>query len=77
MIRLFFFLFGFGLSLIGWMYIILYLNLTTVGYNFLEYVNFIIRRIECWNAIVGMIIIFFSLRFTKEEKHEFYLRYFS
>ena len=77
MIRLVFFLFGFGLSLIGWMYIILYLNLTTVGYNFLEYVNFIIRRIECWNAVIGMVIIFFSLRLTKEEKHEFYLRYFS
>ena len=77
MIRLFFFLFGFGLSLIGWVYIILYLNLTTIGYNFLDYVNFIIRRIECWNAILGLIIILLCLIIPKEGENELYLRYFS
>ena len=77
MIRLFFFLFGFGLSIIGWMYIILYLNLTTIGYNFSEYVNFIIRRIECWNAVFGLTIILLCLLLPKEEKNELYLRYFS
>ena len=41
MIRVFFFLLGFGLMVIGCSFIILYLNLTTMGYNFLEYVNFI------------------------------------
>lgn len=74
MIRFFFFLIGFGLSLIGSLYIIMYLNLTTIGYNFLDYVNFIIKRIECWNLVIGLIIIFLSI--PKEDKNELSVRYF-
>lgn len=73
--RLFFFLIGFGLTIIGFVYIIMYLNLITIGYNFLEYVNFIIRRFECLNAIFGILIMFFSL--PKEEKDELHIRYFT
>ena len=43
------------------MYIICYLNLLNLGYNFIEYVNFIIRRIECINAIIGIIIMIIAL----------------
>lgn len=75
MARFFFFLIGFGLTLIGCVYIIIYLNLTTIGYNFSNYVNFIIRRPECWNAIIGLLIIFFSL--PKEENDELHIRYFT
>jgi len=46
---------------IGCSFIILYLNLTTMGYNFLEYVNFIIRRVECYFSIIGFIIIILSI----------------
>lgn len=74
MARFFFFLVGFGLTLIGSIYIIIYLNLTTIGYNFLEYVNFIIRQPECLIAIVGIILIFLSI--PKEEKDELHIRYF-
>lgn len=74
MVRFFFFLIGFGLTLIGSIYIIIYLNLTTMGYNFLEYVNFIIRRIECLNFVFGIIIMFLSL--YKEDKNELYIRHF-
>ena len=74
MARFFFFLVGFGLTLIGSIYIIIYLNLTTIGYNFLEYVNFIIRRPECLIAIVGIILIVLSI--PKEEKDELHIRYF-
>ncbi len=74
MARFFFFLVGFGLTLIGFSYIIIYLNLTTIGYNFLEYVNFIIRRPECLIAIVGIILIVLSI--PKEEKDELHIRYF-
>jgi len=72
--RIFFFLIGFGLTLIGSLYIIMYLNLTTIGYNFWEYVNFIIKRVECWNLIVGLVIMFFSI--IKEDKNELSIRYF-
>ena len=55
--RLFILLIGFGLTVIGFVYIISYLNLLTLGYNFLEYVKFIISRIECWNAVLGIILM--------------------
>ena len=61
MIRVFFFLLGFGLMVIGCSFIILYLNLTTIGYNFLEYVNFIIGRVECYFSIIGFIIMILSI----------------
>ena len=77
MARFFFLLVGFGLSLIGFMYIIIYLNLLTMGYNLLEYVNFIIRRIECWNSIIGIIIIVITLIKPKGDNDELHIRYFS
>ena len=72
MIRVFFFLLGFGLMVIGCSFIILYLNLTTMGYNFLEYVNFIIRRIECLNFIFGVIFMILS-SFIGGKNNELYL----
>ena len=60
-IRIFLFLIGFGLTLIGGIYIICYLNLFNIGYNFLNYVYFISRRIECINFILGILIMYFSI----------------
>ncbi len=71
MIRVFSFLFGFGLTTIGLIYIILYLNLLTLGYNFNYYVNFIIKRIECWYSLIGLIIMILSI--YKGGKHELHL----
>lgn len=65
MARFFIFLFGFGLSVVGLVYIISYLNLLAVGYNFLEYVNFICRKGECIVGFIGIIIVFLTI-FTKE-----------
>ena len=56
-VRSFFFLLGFGLSVIGFTYIISYLNLLTIGYTFIEYISFISKRIECLTAIIGLIMI--------------------
>ena len=61
LLRIFLFLIGFGLTTIGFMYIIVYLNLISIGYNFLEYVNFIIRRIECLNAFIGIILMILAV----------------
>ena len=57
MLRFFLFLIGFGFSITGFMYIILYLNYLTIGYTFLEYLNLISKKIECLLAFVGIIII--------------------
>ncbi len=70
--RFLLFLFGFGLTVIGFSYIIIYLNLLSLGYNFLDYVKFISRRIECINVIFGLLIISIVI-FTKGGKDELYL----
>jgi hypothetical protein len=70
--KIFLFLVGFGFMLIGSLYIIAYLNLLTIGYNFLEYVKFIISRIECWNFVLGVILIFISTC-EGEKKNELYI----
>lgn len=71
--RLFFFLLGFGLTVIGLVYIIGYLNLLTIGYNFTQYVNFIIRRIECLYTFIGFIIMFLTIYWPGGKKYELYI----
>ncbi len=73
MIRILFFLVGFGFTIIGSIYLISYLNLLTIGYNFLDYVKFITRRLECYYFIIGMVIILISI--NKGEKNEIYIWY--
>lgn len=70
LLKIFLFLLGFGLTTIGSVYMICYLNLLSIGYNFFEYVNFIIRRIECLNFIFGIILMILSLNIGgKNELH--------
>lgn len=66
MLETFLFLIGFGLSIIGFMYIILYLNYLTIGYTFLDYLNLIAKRFECYLALIGIILIIFII-FKKEK----------
>ena len=73
MTRFFFFLVGFALMVIGFSYIILYLNLLTIGYNFPLYVNFIIRRIECYYAPIGLLIIILTIKIKGAKKNELYI----
>jgi len=73
MMRIFFFLVGFALMVIGFAFIILYLNLLTIGYNFSVYVNFITRRIECYYTIIGFVIILLTQTIKGDKKHELYL----
>ena len=73
-IRITFFLIGFGFSTIGFVFIISYLNLIPLGYNFIEYVNFISSRSECLIAPVGLLITFTSI-FIPGGKHESNLWY--
>ena len=65
--RIFFLFIGFVLTITGLTYIISYLNLLTIGYNFINYVNFIIRRIECLYTTIGIIIIILSISIKKGE----------
>lgn len=71
--RIFFFLTGFGLTVLGFVYIISYLNLLTIGYNFSEYVNYIIKHYECLYAPVGIVIMTICLFLPGGNKDELYL----
>lgn len=71
--RVLLFLIGFGLSVIGFTFIITYLNLTTIGYSFLDYIKFIIRRLECVLAVIGIILINISLYKKGERKNDIHL----
>jgi len=73
MTRIFFFLFGFLLMVIGITTIILYLNILTYEYNFSEYVKFIIKRGECYLFIIGLIVINLTLFFKGGKKYGIYL----
>ncbi|MCI8545598.1 MAG: hypothetical protein HFH09_05185 [Bacilli bacterium] len=71
--RVFTFLIGFGFSTIGAVYIISYCNLMTVGYNFHEYVQFIIRRLECQYFLIGLCLIFLSIYTPGGRKYELHI----
>lgn len=71
--RIIFFLIGFGFSVIGFVFMISYLNLMTVGYNFKEYVHFISRSMECLIGPVGLLITFLSIYLPGGKKDELHI----
>ena len=71
--KTFLFLISFGLSIIGFMYIIIYLNLLDQGYTFYEYISFILRRVECLIGIIGFIII--TIIIYRRDDYDLYLWY--
>jgi len=72
-IRIFFFLFGFGLMVVGFTYVILYMNLFTIEYNFYEYVNFIFSRVECYFVFIGLVILILSMFIKGDKEYDLYL----
>ena len=57
MLRLMIFLLGFGLSIIGFIYIITYLNYLTIGYTWGEYMHLIVTKPECLLAFIGLVLL--------------------
>ena len=57
MLKFILFLFSFGMCVVGFTYIILYLNLLSIGYSFNDYLVFILTRFECLISIIGLIMI--------------------
>ena len=71
--RVFFFLLGFGFMVLGFINIIMYTNLMTIGYSFLEYLKYISTRFECLLAIIGFIMISLAILIKGGGSHELYL----
>lgn len=59
--RVILFLVGFGFSIIGFIYIIVYLNYLTIGYDLINYFGFIVTRIECLLAPIGLLLIILAI----------------
>lgn len=68
LIKILMFLIGFILSSLSLTFIILYLNIINLGYTFISFVNFIIRRWEFYLLFVGIILMILSLR--KDKKND-------
>ena len=65
--RVLFFLVGFGLMTIGCTYIITYLNLLSFGYTYLEYLEYITTRLECYYTIIGFLMITIAIFYKGEQ----------
>ena len=61
MFRILLYTIGVILTSIGLFFIIIYLNLLTTGYSFFDFVKFIIRRVEVWLFLIGILCIALSL----------------
>ena len=59
--KLLFVLIGIILCSISLFFWILYLNLFNMGYSFIDFVKFIIVRLECYILVIGVLLIYFNL----------------
>lgn len=66
--RLFLFLLGFGVAVIGGVSTIAYLNLLTTGHGFIDYLYFITRRVECYFLPIGVSIIGLSIYMPSSDR---------
>jgi hypothetical protein len=70
-LKIFLFITGFGLMVLGFSTMILYINLFAFGYNFKEYISYIVKLPEFYYLLVGFILINLSIlnKGEKNEKH--------
>lgn len=62
LLRLILYLSGVLFCSLGVLFIIIYLNLLNMGYNFIDYVQFIIIKPECLIIFLGMFNIYMALK---------------
>ena len=67
--RIICFFMGILFTVTGFINLILYLNLLSIGYSFFEYVNFIIRRIEVLSLFIGMFMLFISIFYRRKNDY--------
>jgi len=68
MVRLFIYLTGFGLAVLGGVTSVAYLNIITAGKGIIEYFLFISKRIECYLLPIGIGLICLSIYFPSNEE---------
>jgi len=73
MYRVLLIIIGFVLTVIGLSYMIIYLNLLTMGYTVKEYFVYIFTRYECIFFFIGYIILIMSFYIKRRDKHAIHL----
>ncbi|MEG0021511.1 MAG: hypothetical protein RR745_01460 [Bacilli bacterium] len=68
--RIFTFLTGFGLTVVGCVYLLCFLNLMTIGYNFVEFVNFISIQLEIYFIPLGIILMSVAIHLIGGKENE-------
>lgn len=68
MIRIFFFILGFCLLVYFFSYLIMCLNVISVGYNFSFYVHFIFRSFTFYLGLIGFIMLILSIIIKGDRK---------
>lgn len=63
MVRLFFLILGFALAVTGGVTLVAFLNLLTAGYGFSMYMSFVVKRVEFYLFLIGILIILISITF--------------
>lgn len=67
--RLFLYLIGFGLAVVGGVSLIAYLNVLTIGHSLLGYLLFISDKPECYLFFIGIFCLWLSVYWpSKPEK---------
>lgn len=62
LLKFFMFIIGFTLSSLSLTFLFLYLNILNIGYSFIEFINFIIKKWELYLFFIGIILMIISLR---------------
>ncbi len=67
--RVLLFTLGIFISSYSLMFIIIYINLFKMGYNFIDYIKYIFTHTECLLIYIGLLMIIISLKkVNKKEK---------
>lgn len=67
--RILLFTLGIFISSYSLMFIIIYINLFKMGYNFIDYIKYIFTHTECLLIYIGLLMIIISLKkVNKKEK---------
>ena len=66
--RIIIMLLAFISMIIGFSYILIYINLLTFGYTIKEYLLFIVQRAECYLFVIGLVTEIICLYHRKEQK---------
>ena len=59
---------SFCMMVIGLTYILIYINLFTFGYTIKEYLEFILKRYECYLFVIGITLQIICFYHGKEKK---------